>query len=408
MDATQPASPLPPGGPIRHARVLRVFEYYDRPELFAFENEANLLYLAVFAASDHESSETWIVARVDAQQLMSLSTATVDYQSLFLSPYQGEWYEVDVDLAHNTADYRLGDETLPDPTLLPEPGTRPEPQWATNLFQPEDTAEFARVFFRMDFRDPALHRVPARILGEVLKDFQSLLDLVAASLHSVNSARGRIPYHVTSMVGLDAVGFVPGSFSVVLEPRAALEPRLFDSGTDAMSEALRFITSVLSVGADGPKLRREISELTPAIRGRFSSRYGSLARSMSRVESGLELSWTARLSQGRAHIDVDTMSVLSGLMARFATDHADIIESTGSFVAVNMSNRYFSFRTTEGDVLSGRISQEVGLEPVTVTGDELLGAANYLVRLRCDVRINEVTGNEEFEYTLLEYSGVGQ
>jgi hypothetical protein len=110
-----PAPEFAPG-----LQLLRSFEFYDRPLLFASEDTAGRIYLAVLASGE-EGSETWLFAPITTLTLLDLTDGTIDYASAFKRPVAGKLYLVSTGPGEDESYLEVSVDALSE-ELMPEPG----------------------------------------------------------------------------------------------------------------------------------------------------------------------------------------------------------------------------------------------------------------------------------------------
>jgi hypothetical protein len=104
-------------------QLLRTFEFYDRPLLFASQDSAGRVYLAVCTEA-RDGAEAWLFAPITVNTLLDLTDGHIDYATAFTRPVTGTLYLVTAESEARTTHKvitldALNQEWLPEAGLFP-------------------------------------------------------------------------------------------------------------------------------------------------------------------------------------------------------------------------------------------------------------------------------------------------
>jgi hypothetical protein len=119
---TQPL-PLPVPEFAPDLKLLRTFEFYDRPLLFASQDSAGSVYLAVYTGA-RDGPEVWLFAPITVHTLLDLIDGNIDYATAFTRPVTGKLYLVTAESEARATHEELTLDAL-NKEWLPEVGVFP-------------------------------------------------------------------------------------------------------------------------------------------------------------------------------------------------------------------------------------------------------------------------------------------
>ncbi len=107
--------------PLGKLQILEVYEFYDRPVLFACRNQSGSLFLAIWVA-EHDGEERWLYAPVSRSRLDAVRSGQIDLREAFASTEDGMLFLVRVSEAGLQPEVEVLSEVEDD--FLPQPGER--------------------------------------------------------------------------------------------------------------------------------------------------------------------------------------------------------------------------------------------------------------------------------------------
>jgi hypothetical protein len=111
---------LPQNTELGALKMVQVYEYYDKPLLFACQNEFGHLFLGLYDGEEG-TQEQWLYLPISAQRHLSIHMGVIDLRSAFLRAEGGYVYWVVVPLGQDATSTRVAVSDL-DPEYLPDAG----------------------------------------------------------------------------------------------------------------------------------------------------------------------------------------------------------------------------------------------------------------------------------------------
>lgn len=222
--------------------------------------------------------------------------------------------------------------------------------------------------------------IDADFAGQALQDYQELITRQIASVASGGlSARGAIPASIRQQSRLNITALVHGSFGFVLEENDNDQPPMFETPAHV---AVQSVTDLLQgvASADEAWFERQLPELDI----RLFSGLRTFVSTLYKAGSTLKLSEEAR--------DLRlTPSDIERAYERISqVDVAEVDETVaGELLGIMPIARRFEFRTADGEVISGRVAENLSADYLErLEREETLAGKGW----RALIRTKTVTG----------------
>ena len=383
-------------------KIIEIYEYYDKPLLFACRNTAGQLFLTVLV-DETDREEIWYYVSVSQKRFEQIRSGGMDLHDAFSRAEDNQIYKITVPYDQNSRvelEYifidNLTDDNLPLKGEKLDLYTQTLPT-ATSLEQLQTKAVQSlreQIILHLTLPDIKRTEAPAELLGEVLRRFQQLLTAVSNSLRENVKAKG---VGITPQVNVQ--NFAHASFAVELSSDALVD--LFkDSDTGRVLEK---IVELIQIGNDPEGLKLKIEELKP----RVAVNYALFLKSFDRVAVQTRIDWASPKEQERVH------SV--SITAQEAKDIIDTIEKTelappiniiisGTLIGANLRSKTFEISSIEEErykKYAGRIDDDYI--------DHIKGIAlgeDYRATIVQTLAINYTTGKAEPKYMLMNLEDI--
>lgn len=234
------------------------------------------------------------------------------------------------------------------------------------------TANVALVFDGAPVRGSSA--IDADFAGQALQDYQELITRqVAAVAGGGLGARGPIPAAIRQQSRLNITALVHGSFGFMLEENDEGQPPLFESPTRA---AVHTVTDLLRgvAAADDGWFEGHLQELDFRL-------FASLKNFISTLHKGGS---TLKLSEEERDLRL-TPAEVARAYERVSQVEVDEVEETveGELLGIVPIARRFEFRTADGDVISGRVAENLSADYLErLEREELIGGKGWRALIR--------------------------
>lgn len=250
------------------AKTIEVYIYFDRPLLFACENEEGQKYLAVMAEQDDDENEIWLYVPVSARRLAMVRSGGIDLHSAFGCSETDFAYLVEIDNSGGIKTTQIQNSQINE-AWLPRPEAKLNKKTYTlpeKKITPAVSALRDQIALKFNFADYTRSEAPAYQLGQIICNFQEALNDI-----------------VSFPALLRVVGFAPGSFEIALESEAQVN--LFNESR--VGEGIQKLLSIIELVDDEDKLIEALKKLKPdAVKS-----IGKLAKSLTGIVSSTEIFW---------------------------------------------------------------------------------------------------------------------
>ena len=370
----------------------RVLSYYDGPRLILLRSLAGQLYLAWWNNTD-DNIDRWIYLPLSERRLHELLTGEITCLEGLKSPEDGYLFVVDEDLRDDSNDRMImvSPEALPE-VVLPYPDSRLDyrvPEEVSGL-PSRERAHLLDIRFKSVSSDPT-GRVGARAFGQLVGNFQQLLDAVGQAKSGEPSTRGSIPSSILEQTRLDPVSAYTGSFGLRLETHS--QDNLF--GESLVRSSLEALFDLVAVGHDVSGLTSHLTQL----KTRVANSYGSFLLTIDSSLSVAMLNWSqpGRMEPRQVQITGETARSTIAQMKVATSEIEDDLEVTATFVMGNMRTLRFEVQTSDTDE---RISGTIDEGAVSDLEATPLGTL-CRVTLQPQFQVVDTTGEQTTAYTLL-------
>ena len=347
--------PIPSPNFAEGLSIAETYSYFDRPVLFSCYDEANTVYLAVWADEDEDhNEETWVFTPVHPGVLEAVRAGGLELRTAFANGLDNISYIVKVDWDKQRATFRQIQSSDLRDEWLPDKGERLNIDTSLSLAKGvDDAASIHRVVseLKLLFDNPMKHTAPATLVGNILQAFQGTLDaIVHVNTSDDAKNRGRIPMSVLRQSQMQLSQTFAGSFGLRL-----VSSQDDDYHLGVLESALSVLSDVIGSGVEEVALRDNLQRVSP----RFASRYNFLLRFLKTYSTGISLEWyapdgatgTARLSASQASQAVD-------VVGRIVETFQSFITVEGQLMGLNLGSSKFDVYIDSSTRYNGKLDSE--------------------------------------------------
>ena len=376
----------------------RVLQYYDGPRLLLRKSVSEQLSLSWWCDRD-ANVERWIHLPVSEERLrVILSGEMTSYDGL-LHPEEGCLVVVDLDSEGMPASQFI----VEDVRALP-PESVPHQNLRLNVPVPEEVSGLAlrEGVHQLDFRMRSLSeehagRFGAKVVGQIIGNFQRLIDSLGhAKRTRSKSTKGSIPGSILGWTRLDLVEVYSGSLGIRFE--SSMQDDLF--GESLTRDSLEVLFDLVQVGGDADGLTDHLQDLTP----RVAKRYADFLSTIEASAADATLKWSRpRIVRPRwIHITNKLAREARAQILAVQDSLGDTVSIEGRFVGGSVRTLRFEIEESEtGDRFSGQIN-----EAAIPNVEQIRLGSPCRATLLPQLSVNEVTGEEETAYTLIEIDSI--
>lgn len=387
---------LPQNTSLGQLEILEVYEFYDRPLLFACCNRANTYYLVVLV-QEVDEADVWLYVATSPKRLQHIRSGGIDLHDAFAETEDGISYIVTQ--PHNEVQSKI--EVVSSGDI--NPAWLPYPQEYLNLpteTLPElDSVERRAVQtqrihtkLHLTFRDMMRTEAPVEALGQALVNFQKLVRATGDYVLGREGSRGKTPEPIALATELSLVGAGSGSFEVVLaEVEKTPQPNL--PGLSILEAALVEVTNLIKDTGDPSQFSERIKDYQP----RLTSRYLDLLKVLRRHVTETTISWASPDQEQHGTAELKPLAIesaISYLEDVEKVDH-DIVIVTGEFIGGNSRTQRFEI-ATEAERFVGTVE---GIDPDKY--NPTIGS-KYEARIRKIIKQRAASEEPTVDYELLK------
>jgi hypothetical protein len=235
-----------------------------------------------------------------------------------------------------------------------------------------------------------LVEAPARVVGNLLRATQDLLDSLGQVAAGQVTARGAISPSLLEQTQINASALFAGSFGLQIKAKHGLD--LLNNSLS--SQTFEMLFGLLQAKGDEDGL----SNLLHEYKGRVAGRFRAFLEALDEAEVDIELEW-ASPRRGLGSIQISTADVQRtiSIVTRLNEEMAEEVKLRGDVVGINLRTKTFeihAFSTQERFV--GKIDPSLLQR---VTGLEV--GSTYTFTLRKLLDIAPATGEEKVRWILI-------
>lgn len=216
--------------------------------------------------------------------------------------------------------------------------------------------------------------IDADFAGQALQDYQELITRQVASVAGGGlGARGPIPAQIKQQSRMNITALVHGSFGFMLEENDEGQQALLETPTHA---AVQSVTDLLQgvAAADERWFEGHLPDLDVRL-------FGSLRNFISTLHKAGS---TLKLSEEERDLRL-TPADVERAYERISQVEVDEVEETvaGELLGIVPIARRFEFRTSEGEVISGRVAESLSADYLErLEREELIGGKGWRALIR--------------------------
>lgn len=378
--------------PIGAVQIIKVFEYYDGPKVFACESITGQKYIVNWIDTT-SINDKWFYVPVSGTRYLLILNGKVSLRDCILHSENNMVLEVRTPKGENDTveiDYRevstVVEEELPDPdsyveleqhesTLPP----REEPTVLTAVRSGRDVLDLS-----LNVSDQHSNEIDAELLGEVLITTQNLAYYIGSN--SISS-RGPISKDVMKTNKLKASGFFAASFGVRLKSETN---QVLFGDTDA-SGTLERLMELFEATPEEDKFRTVIKGLS----NRAIKTYYTLLNKLDNEDTRIRVEWASPNKKYKeAMLDSANIKKAIDILIKETKTEIKQIEVKGILVGVNTESNKFNLLIENDEHISGIIGETLRDQQFTVPVK-----VKAVVEQKTEVHV--FTEEEKTTYTLI-------
>lgn len=337
---------LPEGTPLGDLRIIEEIEYYDRPVIFACQNELDHLFLAVLSSST-DDTETWLYAPMSQSRWEHVRSDAIELHDAFVHAEQRDIYRITQRLVDGTVldvstqqASTITDRELPLPGEFAELGAE-QPEYVASRPISVRVSQTGRFAMDLVFASQRMlrHEVTTAFISRALLTIQGLLADILQAQTGEATERGPLPEQMKQSVELSLAGVYAGSFGVQLlgpEQRTLWSPGEADLALSALAELLDSTSTYDALYAQIRQLKT-----------RVSAKYGALMDLLAHERTSLHMTWRSPSgSGGEADVPYAAAESTVTRLRREAEPTTTAIRAIGTLEGVWLSTQRFAIRSS--------------------------------------------------------------
>lgn len=374
--------------PLHKLKIIEVYEYYDRPILFACESLSGQKYLVNWIDTD-ELGDTWFYVPVSKTRFSMIRSGKLSLRECIIQAEDEFVWQVwisnqtdDVKLViknvNEIEEYDLPDE---DSYLDLNEGTLPE----------KDNSVLESLRSKRDVLDISLevegthsNEIETETLGSILLLTQELNYHVA--LKKQQALRGRIPNEIREKNKLKTVGFFAASFGVRLQSESTSGLLDFTDTTDSLESLINLFSSTNNMGT--------LKEAIKDINIRTTKTYYQLLKKLNEKNLEINLEWASPSSKSiKTRLEKNRIVDALRLMSNEQKVETSEIELSGNLVGLDTDKKTFHLISDENEHISGKFNSGLDTSQYHLP-------IKVLATLQQEVQLNNISDEENYKYVL--------
>lgn len=386
-------------------QTIEVFEYYDRPVLFACQNRTGAVYLAVWA-DEIDRQEIWLYVSMSSNRFAQVRSGRIDLHDAYRLSEDESVFRVKVDSSSGDV---IAVEAVPaaeiSEELLPDRGEALQLPTKTMspLDQPIENVALQKardvVRLRLKLPEDARTEIAIQAMSRILSTFQSAVTNIAAALKGLLVRRGPIPDEVVTPTRFMFVGAGPGSFEIELA--SATYGYLFNEFESDAGKAVGKIIALLKVSTNEQRLQADLKELG----FRAAGTYGVFLAALQANTLGVQITRGAPKRRFSESVTVGSDDIAAAIDT-IRTSESRVsppFPVYGTLAGASLVSNTFEIKDTRADRL---YRGEVLPEAEAAIGRATL-SRQYRAILRSVTRIDLTTGEEKIQYQMVAIEPFG-
>lgn len=374
-------SVLPKNTALGKLEIIEVFEYYDQPVLFACQNAAGSLYLAVLEDED-EDFESWLYAPMSPERFAQVRSGGVDLYSAFRNAEDGFVFRVTRHWADPSAP---NVDVIPVDQLteeqLPEAGETLDLETATlerrEISIQQRASQILREYVELSLELPGQRRTeaPILVLSNIMRHLQTTLISIGHTISDRYKTSTSPTSEIREKLELSLLDVSAGSFT--LEMASSQSSDMF--GDTLLGDALEELARLIETESSEPELEAIFKDYKPSV----PKDYLKLLRAIrsSRIDRA-NIRWASANGQrvGQATFTSPNVFAAIDTIEQMSIQETNIITVVGSLTGA-YTNRAFEIET--GDKrFSGKFDADaLSDEAIYIINNARLGR-RYKAQLR--------------------------
>lgn len=377
--------------------IFEVYEFYDKPVLFACRNELDHIFLAVLA-EESDGLETWFYAPLSERRFLQIRSGGIDLHDAFHGNETGHVYSISIRKADDEV---VSVEPIVSSTLhedlLPRKGEFL--QLETQTYRSFDTStrtkaeQERRIVLRLsfDFQNSLRTEAPAKFLGEVLRTIQDAINSIGQAKKEEATTRGAIPRSILFNNELLVQGMGSGSFQVELVSTNYVN--LFEEAD--IEDAIEELAELIYIGSNADPLKEKLQ----ALKLRVAGNYLEFLQAISKNTEETKLEWASPRKDRGGAVAISTLTAKSAIsiIQLGAEDEITIKEVIGTLEGGSLRNKIFEFEVGDSEKYTGKVTSQA----MSQVEGAVLGSS-YKAIIRVIRTLKPMTGEIETKYELDE------
>lgn len=230
-------------------------------------------------------------------------------------------------------------------------------------------------------------QISVRSLTTILGGFQNLSDSIANTLYNQPSEKGKIPQEILDFNEMIFKEARAGSFKAVLELKHSPQS---SSEEPVQSQTLSELFELLFSSGGEESLSDSISFLGP----RTLRNYAEWTKTLRDLDTTVEVEWMSSYKgSSKVTINPDKAENIYKMLSDFSDPSEEEISLSGKLMGANVRTKTFEINTSDGEIITGRISK-----------DALPEVASFVLDQQCNSILLKVTtkskSKEKVSWTL--------
>ncbi|MCA0458054.1 MAG: hypothetical protein LCI00_29070 [Chloroflexi bacterium] len=394
---------LPQNTILGNLTITEIYEYYDKPLLFACQNTSGHIYLVVLE-DEPDDGEIWLYVTLSPTRFKELRAGTIDLHTAYKNSEDG--HVLIVTTYHDNqlqAQIEVVDaESLTD-DQLPEVGERLTTETIETIVADTEVSlqirarQLLREYVELVLHFPGQRQseAPISILSEILSNFQSTLNYIANSLDPLHNDSVNPTRDLKAVTQLSLL--VPSEGSFKLEMASSIQADMF--GETLIGDALQELSRLISLGNNKENLQATLTGYKPNVPKSYLDFLKAIGES--RIDK-VDLRWASASGQRSGNVSLTIPTVLATIdtIEQMVDIQTRIIRVTGELTGAFTSRRFEI--TTQDNVYEGKLdNQALSVEAAETINNAQLGK-RYTVQMRETITYHISTNQTTRKYSLID------
>lgn len=387
-----------------HLKIKEIYVYYDFPRFFLAENKTNNKFLGL-SVEENDEYERWFYLPISLDRLDSLKKKILTINKAFKESEDAFLWDVKVFYEKDAPIIEIINCDEIAENLLPKPNRylNYSDDYKNNQYDDLKSLSHSRAREIIDVvlnKGNNKHEIESEFLAKTLLNVQSLIRYI-----SIKDNKVKMSDRQKNKTKMMVTTTFKGSFGIRLESTEQ-QLSLFDINSISdysrdLSDTLNLMLELFDPQNDYKKIHEIFNEINPFARSKYKLLLTQLKEA--KLDIGVHFgSYKYNTSKGGYLSYTNIKSILNSLKKQNLKDTYND-SFVGYLIGGNLDNNNFEFSVINDKAIKGKISKLFTHNSLNLSKDE-----PCKIEVEIEIKINEITQDEELIYTLISIDKISK